>query len=111
MKADFEIIGRATRDVELVELPNKTKKANISLATNEGDATYYYNLIAYEKKAETLYQYLKKGNQIFMQGKIKPRSYEKDGVKKYIIDFVVSNFEFLSNGSSTNEQPNPNDIF
>ena len=104
MVADFKIIGRATRDTELVELPNGTKKANISLATNEGEKAYYHNIIAFSDKADLCAKYILKGKQVYIEGKIKPRSYEKDGKKFYVTDFVATNVEFLGSNSNGNQE-------
>lgn len=106
MVADFKIIGRATRDTELLELPSGTHKATISLATNDKDTSYYYTLIAFEKTADLVANYVTKGKQVYVQGKIKPRSYEKDGKKFYVTDYIVQHIEFLGSNSITKEENN-----
>jgi single-strand DNA-binding protein len=97
MLARFELIGRATKDTELVDLPNGTKKATMFLAVNHKEETYFFNVIAFGKQAELVGKYVGKGKQVWVDGAIKPRSYEKDGKKFYATDFVANNIEFLGN--------------
>jgi single-strand DNA-binding protein len=109
MPARFEIIGRATRDTEITTLPSGTIKANMSLAVNKGNDTYYFNIIAFNNKATLCNEYVKKGKLVYVDGSINPRSYEKDGVKHNVTDYILQNIEFLSGGSQNNEQ-NPDDV-
>lgn len=100
----FELIGRATKDTEVVELPNGTPKATMSIAVNEGNESYYFNIIAFDKRAELVSKYVEKGKQVFIEGKIKPRSYEKDGKKIYVTDYVATNVEFLGGSKQSNAE-------
>lgn len=95
MLARFELIGRVTKDTELSETSNGKPKAVISLAVNNKDQTYYYTIICYNKLAEICSEYVNKGNQVYLSGEFKPRSYEKDGKTIYVTDFVADKVEFL----------------
>jgi single-strand DNA-binding protein len=104
----FELIGRATRDTEVIELPSGTIKANMSLAVNKGEETYFFNILAFNNKATLCRDYVKKGKLIYVDGTIQPRNYEKEGKKIYVTDFVAQNIEFLSS-STQNQSKNDED--
>lgn len=97
------IIGNLTRDPELKQLPSGISVASISVATNRTwkgkdgarqEAVDYHNAVVFGKQAEVIAQYMKKGNQILIEGRIQTRSWEKDGVKNYRTEIVVDNFQF-----------------
>ena len=98
------LFGNLTRDPELKSLPSGTKVASFAVATNrtwkdkngakQEDVTFH-NVVAFGKQAEVITQYLKKGNSIFVEGRIANRSWDdKDGTKKYRSEFVLENFQF-----------------
>ena len=85
------IIGNLTRDVELKSLPNGTKVANMSIATNrvwkdqqgqKQEATEYHNIVVFGKQAETSAQWLAKGSQVLVQGRLQTRSWEDTNINK-----------------------------
>lgn len=98
------IIGNLTRDPELKALPSGTKVANLSLATNrkfkdrEGvlkDATEFHNVVAFAKLGELAAQYLKKGQQALVEGRMQTRSWESaSGEKKYRTEVIAENIQF-----------------
>lgn len=65
------------------------------------DETDFINILAFGKTAETLCQYLKKGDQVALEGRIQTGSYEKEGVRIYTTEVVVERFTFI--GNSKNE--------
>ncbi len=98
------LFGNLTRDPELKSLPSGTKVASFAVATNrtwkdkngakQEDVTFH-NVVAFGKQAEVITQYLKKGNSIFVEGRIANRSWDdKDGVKKYRSEIILENFQF-----------------
>ena len=98
------LFGNLTRDPELKSLPSGTKVASFAVATNrtwkdkngakQEDVTFH-NVVAFGKQAEVITQYLKKGNSIFVEGRIANRSWDdKDGTKKYRSEVVLENFQF-----------------
>ena len=95
MLAKFQIIGRTTKNTELTQTSNGTDKAVISLAVNGKDETSFFNITCYNKLAELCAKYVQKGKQVYAEGTIIPRSYEKDGKKVYVTDYVLNNVEFL----------------
>lgn len=98
------IIGNLTRDPELKSLPSGTKVLNMSLATNrkfkdkEGvlkDTSEFHNIVAFSKLAELAAQYLKKGQQALVEGRLQTRSWEaSNGEKKYRTEIIAENIQF-----------------
>ncbi len=98
------IIGNLTRDPELKSLPNGTKVATISLATNRTwkdtqgqrkENVEYHNVVAFARQAELIGQYCKKGSSLYVEGRIQTRSWDApDGTKKYRTEIVLENFQF-----------------
>lgn len=97
------IIGNLTRDPELKALPSGSKVCSFSLATNrsykdkEGNKqenVEYHNIVAFARLGELAAQYLKKGSQAFVEGRLQTRSWESDGQKKYRTEVVADNIQF-----------------
>lgn len=103
------IIGNLTRDPELKSIPSGTKVCSFSLATNrtwkdaEGarkDASEFHNVVAFGRPAELIAQYCKKGNSLYVEGRMQTRSWDgQDGQKKYRTEVVLENFQFGPKGS------------
>ncbi|MBU6370715.1 MAG: single-stranded DNA-binding protein [Patescibacteria group bacterium] len=98
------LFGNLTRDPELKSLPSGTKVVSFAIATNrvwkdqsgakKEDVTFH-NIVAFARQAETIAQYLKKGQSVFVEGRIANRSWDdKDGQKKYRSEVIVENFQF-----------------
>lgn len=98
------LIGNLTRDPEKRALPNGTVVTSLSLATNrvwkdrEGnkqESTDYHNVVVFGRPAETAAQYLKKGQSVYVEGRIQTRSWDdKDGSKKYRTEIVADGVQF-----------------
>jgi single-strand DNA-binding protein len=103
------IIGNLTRDPELKSLPSGIKVASFSVATNrtwkdqtgaKKEAVEYHNVVAFGKQAELIAQYCKKGNSIYVEGRMQTRSWDaQDGSKKYRSEIIIENFQFGPKGS------------
>ncbi len=98
------LIGNLGKDPEIITFDNGVKKAAFSLATTESyknkegnrvDQTEWHNIVLWRGLAEVAEKYLHKGDSIFLEGKIRNRSYEVDGVKKYITEIVADNMTML----------------
>lgn len=108
--------GRLTRDVELRYTPNGNAVGRFSLAVNRrvpnqnGERTAdFINCVIWNKPAETLAQYTKKGSLIGVQGRIQTGSYEnQQGQKIYTTDVVVENFDFLETKATTQQHDSSN---
>ena len=98
-----QIMGNLTRDPELKALPSGMKVATFSMATNrtwkdangaKQEAVEYHNVVTFGKSAELISQYMKKGNSLYVEGRLQTRSWEKEGQKQYRTEIVVDNFQF-----------------
>ena len=104
------LIGRLTKDVELRATGNGVSVATFSLAVNrnfsnqegERDADFI-NIIVWRKQAENCKNYLSKGSQVAIEGRIQTRNYDaQDGKKVYVTEVVADNVEFLNTKVSEN---------
>ena len=110
------LIGRLGKDPEIMNFEGGTVKANFSLATDEVyrdrntnekvRITDWHNIVMWRKQAEIAQKYLKKGDLVYIEGKIKTRSYDKNGETKYITEIVVDSFTML--GSKSDNSGNSN---
>lgn len=96
-----QLIGHLGRDPEIRTFENTTV-CKVSLATSEKkkdgtEVTEWHNCVFFGKAAEAMQKYTKKGTHIYLEGKIRTRSYEKDGQKRYTTEIIVGAFEFLGN--------------
>ncbi len=97
------LIGRLGRDPELRYTRNQTPFAKFSLATSEQftvegerrEKTEWHQLVVWGKQAEIANRYLKKGKQVYVEGRIEYRDYEQDGQKKFFTDIRVDRFVML----------------
>lgn len=93
------LIGNFGKDVEIREA-GEHKVANTTLATTSGygdsKKTQWHNLVFWDKQAELVSQYCKKGSKVAVVGEIQYRKYEKDGVEKYATDIIVREVELLT---------------
>jgi len=89
--------GRLGQDPELRKTASGKSVANFSVGISDRDETkesLWINCVAWEGRAETIHQYIKKGDQIFLIGRMTVDVYEKDGKKNYKTIIVVEEFEF-----------------
>jgi single-strand DNA-binding protein len=97
------LIGNLTRDPELSTIPSGTNVCKFSIAVNRKYAgadgqrdTDFFNITAWRGLGENCAKFLKKGSKVCATGQIQTRTYEQDGVKKYAIDIIADEVEFLS---------------
>lgn len=111
-----QIIGHLGKDPEVRYLPNGNAVANFSLATTEkwkdktsGEAkeqTEWHRVTVFDKLAEIVGQYLKKGSLVYICGKIKTRKYtDKDGTEKYTTEIHANEMKMLGGRESSDDQP------
>ena len=109
------LIGNLGRDPEMNYTPSGVAVTKFSLAvsrtykTNSGekrDETEWFNVVAWNKLAETCNTYLRKGNKVYIEGRLTQRKYtDKNGVERTAVDVVANEMEMLtpksqSSGSS-----------
>ncbi len=97
------LLGNVGRDPEVRHFENGST-ASFPLATSERfkdrngnlqDRTEWHNIVVGGNQAKVIEDYVKKGSQLFIEGKIRTRKYQQDGVDKYITEIVVERFQLL----------------
>jgi len=99
------IVGNLGRDPELKYMPSGDAVCNFTIATkdtwkdrdgNQQEKTEWHNIVAFRRLAEICGEYLKKGKQVYIEGRIQTRSWDdKDGVKKYFTEIVADRMQML----------------
>lgn len=111
------IIGRLTRDPELRSLPSGRSVASFSVATNrvwsdnngqKQKQVEYHNIVVWSRLAETASQYLKKGSQVYVEGRLQTREWtSQDGSKKSRTEIICENFIMLGSRPTGENNFNP----
>lgn len=118
------LIGNLGKDPEIQNLESGVTLAKFSIATSESykdksgntvDQTEWHNIVLWRKLAEIAAEYLKKGSRIYLEGKIRTRSWDdQDGNKKYITEIIGDNFfmldrkgDFEGGSSASGERSTP----
>ncbi|WP_367414060.1 single-stranded DNA-binding protein [Snodgrassella alvi] len=112
------LVGRLGRDPETRYMPNGDAITNFSLATDEqwrdrnGERqarTEWHNVSLYGKLGEIAGQYLRKGSQVFIEGKIQSRKYTgKDGIERMAYDIIGNEMKMLGNRNDGSDSGNNN---
>jgi len=99
------LIGNLGKDPEVKYFPNGDAFCNTTLATSESwtdkqsgekkERTEWHNVVLTRKLAEIAGQYLKKGAKIYVEGSLRTRKWEKDGVERYTTEVVVQDMQML----------------
>ena len=114
------LLGNLTRDPELKSTQSGKKYVRVGIAVKPyvKDAVDFFNLVAWDQKAEFLSKYFSKGSRAIIEGRLQTNSYEnKDGVKVNTVEIIVENVEFGSykkdsdapKSSDTNPYSKPKD--
>ena len=108
------LLGNVGKDPEIRSTAGGTIVASFSLATadrqkdqqgNWQDKTEWHNLVAFSRTAEIVRDYVKKGTQLYIEGKIQTRSWDdkESGQKKYRTEIIVNDMTLLGGGSGRSE--------
>lgn len=99
------LIGNLGKDPEVRYMPDGAAVANITLATTDSwkdknsgekkEATEWHRVVFFRKLAEIAGQYLKKGSQVYIEGSLKTRKWDKDGVTHYTTEIVADSMQML----------------
>jgi single-strand DNA-binding protein len=99
------LLGNLTRDPELKQSEGKRAMCIFGLATNRSwttetgekrEETEFHRIIAFDKKAETCSQYLKKGRKVHVEGRLQTRVYtDNDGIKREVTEIVLEELTFV----------------
>lgn len=109
------LIGRLTRDPELRYTSSNIATATFSIAVNRNFANQngereadFINIVVWRKQAENVKNYLTKGSQVAIDGRIQTRTYDgQDGQKRYVTEVVADNVQFLDSKSQASSGANP----
>lgn len=104
------LIGNLTRDPEISTIPSGQKVCKFGVATNrvwrdknggKQESVSYHNVVVWGRQAETSAQYLKKGQQVMIEGRIETRSWDDktSGEKKYRTEIIADRVQFGSKGN------------
>jgi single-strand DNA-binding protein len=110
------IIGNLTRDPELRAIPSGTQVATFSVATNrvwkdkdgsKKEDVQFHNVVVFGRAAETAAQYLKKGSQVLVEGRMQTRSWDdkNSGEKKYRTEIIADTVQFGNKPSGQSSSP------
>ncbi|MEM0938451.1 MAG: single-stranded DNA-binding protein [Bacteroidota bacterium] len=104
------LVGRLGKDPEVRHLENGATVANFSMATSETykdrqtgerrEQTEWHNVVLWRGLAEVVEKYVKKGDMIYVEGKLRTKSWEKDGITRYTTEVVGDNMTMLGGGNS-----------
>ena len=115
------LVGNVGKDPEIKYFDNDNVKANFPLATSERgytaangtqvpERTEWHNIVCWRGLAQVVEKFVRKGSQLYIEGKIRTRSYDdQNGVKRYITEVYVDNLELLNRRNTENNGPLVND--
>jgi single-strand DNA-binding protein len=108
------LVGNLGRDAELKYTPGGAAVASFNMATtdvfkdregNRKEQTEWHRITVWGRTAESLAEYLKKGKQVYVEGRINTRSWEKDGEKKYSTEIKADRIVLLGGGEKRHDVP------
>lgn len=121
------LIGHVGRDPEIKYTPGGMAVATFSVATNDSykdkegkvqERTEWHRIVTFGRTAEVMGEYLKKGQQVYVEGRLQTRTWDDDkGQKRYITEIVALSVQFLGrkgeagDGSGGGEIPTPSDDY
>jgi single-strand DNA-binding protein len=112
------LVGNVGKDPEVRHLESSVSVANFPLATSESytnkagekvTQTEWHNIVCWRGLATVVEKYVKKGSQLYIEGRIRTRNYEQDGVKKYITEIYADEMQMLGkkdDGGNMESRPN-----
>ena len=109
------LVGNLGKDPEVRYMPSGEAVTNITVATtdtwkdkNSGEkkeATEWHRVVFFRKLAEIAGQYLKKGSQVYIEGSLKTRKWQKEGVDHYTTEIVADSMQMLGNRGQSESTP------
>ncbi|MDR1742299.1 MAG: single-stranded DNA-binding protein [Dysgonamonadaceae bacterium] len=108
------LVGNVGKDPEIKYFDNDNAKANFPLATSERgytaangtqvpERTEWHNIVCWRGLAQIVEKFVRKGSQLYIEGKIRTRSYDdQNGIKRYITEIFADNIELLNRKSAEN---------
>jgi single-strand DNA-binding protein len=111
------LVGNVGQDPETKAMPNGTMVTNISIATSESwtdkntgqkqERTEWHKVVFFNRLAEIVSQYTRKGSKLYVEGSLRTRQWEQDGIKKYMTEIIGSEMQMLDSKNSGEQQQQP----
>ena len=99
------LVGNVGADPETRYMPNGNAVTNITMATSETwkdkntgeqqERTEWHRITFYQRLAEIVAEYVRKGSKLYVEGKLQTRSWEQDGIKRYATDIIANEMQML----------------
>jgi single-strand DNA-binding protein len=99
------LVGNVGQDPETRYMPNGGAVTNLSLATSDSwkdkntgeqqERTEWHRIVFYQRLAEIVAEYVKKGSKLYVEGRLQTRSWEQDGVKRYATEIIANEMQML----------------
>ena len=99
-------------DPEIKHMPNGNAVANVTLATSDSwkdktsgqsqERTEWHRVVFFNRLAEIVGEYVRKGSKLYIEGRLQTRSWEQDGVKRYTTEIVAGEMQMLDSKNSAN---------
>ena len=109
------LIGNLGADPDVRYMTNGEAWANVNIATSETwkdkntgqpqERTEWHRVVFYRRLAEIVRDYLKKGSKVYLEGSLRYRQYEKEGVKQYITEIIASELQMLDRVGESSSAP------
>lgn len=113
------LLGNATRDAELRHTQNGKAVSNIRLATNRlvngQETTQFHTIVCWDSLAETTSTYVKKGEPLYVEGRLEYRTFEDDdGIERGVVEIIANDVQFLgrrgASADNSSEDVGPDDV-
>jgi single-strand DNA-binding protein len=109
------LLGNVGTEPETRQLPSGGSVTSLSLATSEAwkdkntgqqqEKTEWHKIVSFNRLAEIMAQYVKKGSKIYIEGSLRTRSWEQDGVKRYATEIVANEMQLLDGKPEGQQAP------
>ncbi len=111
------LVATVGKEPEIKYMPSGGAVCNLSAATNESwkdkqtgekkERTEWHRLTFYNRLAEIVGEYIHKGSQIYIEGSLRTRDYEKEGQKHYVTEIIVGNMQMLGGKQESQKEKAP----
>ena len=104
------LVGNCGGDPEIRYMPNGNAVVNLTIATSENwkdkssgdnvEKTEWHRIVFFNKLAEIVGEYVRKGSKLYIEGRLRTRSWEQDGVKRYATEIIANEMQMLDSRGS-----------
>ena len=102
---NVQLLGRLTKDIELAQTKSKKAYARFTLAVQNGEDAMFIDCVAFDKLAETIEKYVKKGNRLLVEGTLNVSTYEdKDGNNRKSTNVFVNKITFIESAKKEDDK-------